>query len=277
MVELNRLFTDRRAQFERDIAAMPDPKGAFDVCARYLGDVRRDYIGDATDPQLRIRLGELMSASESGVQLMVAVSQVDIKMGLRNGIPQQKRRIRLAIRAMLPYVPLAMMALIAVWLYFDGKLEAAIAALIAGAVSMFTLLRLKPPAKQTVPDVYGETHVDPALLSKYMEQMLRRMDDMLSAQPAMTDDSPLTISSGLMESVQMLMEARITGDGAFALKALPQMMAALSDQGVEIEMYTSENRANFDLLPAEAGGETIRPALIKDGRLLFRGQATIKG
>ena len=277
MSELHQLFNQRRAQFERDVAAMPDHKGAHDICVRYLGDVKRDYLDGVNDPHLRLRLNELMVAAEAGMALMIAISQVDIKMGLPNRLETRSRR-RLTWREILPYVPCSLCGLLGVWLYFEGETNAAVTAVIAGVVSLVTLLRLKPPVRsKQVPDVYGEPRVDPIELARRMEGLFTRVDEMLRAKSVGNEQDPLMLTGGLMESVQMLMEARLTNDGAYALKALPQMMAALERQGVEIEMYTDASRTNFDLMPAPMGGETIRPALIKDGRLILRGQATIKG
>ena len=80
----------------------------------------------------------------------------------------------------------------------------------------------------------------------------------------------------LLEAVQMLLEARLTGDPEYALKGIPTMVSALNAQGIELLPYSTENHGNFDLLPAPEGGKTIRPALRQGDTLLMRGQATVK-
>ena len=74
--------------------------------------------------------------------------------------------------------------------------------------------------------------------------------------------------------IQMLMEAVYTQDGDYALKAAPQLVSALNGQGVEMVEYSPEHRDWFELFPGTEDGLTIRPALVKDGKLLARGQAT---
>ncbi len=277
MPDLSQRFASRRAQFERDVAASPDTRAAFDACMRALGDVRRDYLSDSPGAQARVRLNELTAAAESGVQLMVAVSQVDIRLSLQNRLDApRKRRAGAAFRTALAYVPACMCALLAAYLFLDGALPASVFALASGGISLVTLQRLRPPKRQALPDVTGETRVDPVELSRRMDALFSRMDELLSVEQAQ-GDSPLQLTTGLMESVQMLMEAKLQEDDQFALKALPQMLDALTGQGIEVEMFTAEHRSDFDLLPAYVGGETIRPAMKKDGRLLLRGQATIKG
>ena len=74
--------------------------------------------------------------------------------------------------------------------------------------------------------------------------------------------------------VQMLMEAVYTRDGDYALKAAPQLASALSEQGVEMVEFSEAHRDWFEMFPGTENGLTIRPALVKEGKLLARGQAT---
>lgn len=278
MPELKQLFSQRRTQFERDVAAMPDAKAAYDVCVRYLGDVRRDYLDASDDSLTRLRLNELMAAAEGGIAMMVAVSQVDIKLALPNNLQAPpNRRVRMTLSKALHFLPGALCTTLAAWLFLIGQLPAAALALVSAGTSVVSLNRIKPQNKSELPDVMGETRVDPVELGRWLDELLRRMDEMMMVKPVDEQDGQLRLNSGFIEAVQMLMEANLTDDGRFALKALPQMMNALESQGIEIEMYSDEGRLNFDLLAAPVGGETIRPALIKDGKLLMRGQATIKG
>jgi len=78
----------------------------------------------------------------------------------------------------------------------------------------------------------------------------------------------------MLGSVQMLMEAVETRDGAYALRAVPALTAALMEQGIEVVKYSAENEEYFDLYPGTEKGITIRPALLKDGKVIARGQAT---
>ena len=68
----------------------------------------------------------------------------------------------------------------------------------------------------------------------------------------------------------------VADSGAFALRTIPQLETALSRDGIVMIPYSEENRHLFDLLPAAEGGETIRPALMRGGNLIARGQATCK-
>lgn len=275
MPELSRLFEKRREAFERELKAGGDVKSAYDACVRQLSEIRRDYLSETGDTQQRVRVNQLMAAAQDAISCMLAVTQLDISMKLPNAQPEAACKRRLTMKRFLPYLPAALCAALALWLFLDERFSTMILALAAAGSSYFALYRLRTPARQ-LPDVTGVTKVDPAELTRRIERLLHDMDALLMSQASDTA-RPLELTSGLMESMQMLMEARLTEDGAFALKALPQMMEALTQQGVEVRMYDAGNKTDFDLLPAPVGGETIRPALVKDGRVLMRGQATIKG
>ena len=278
MPELNWIFHQRRGEFEREIAGLPDTKATCDACVRYLGDVRRDYLDEVSGTAVRLRLNELMAAAEAGIGMMVAVSQPDAPKLSGPAEQGSLKKAGAAISRALPFIPGAMCAVLAAWLFLDGAMTASVMALASGGVSVGTsMLSGLGKAKQRKQIPVAEAKVDAPELGRWMEALLKRMDELLAGGRGIGQDEQLLIGGGLMESVQMLMEAKLTEDGAFALKALPQMMSALEAQGVVIEMFTAENRAYFDLMPAPEGGETIRPALVKDGKLLMRGQATVKG
>ncbi|MDY5348285.1 MAG: hypothetical protein SPG80_01885, partial [Candidatus Ventricola sp.] len=73
-----------------------------------------------------------------------------------------------------------------------------------------------------------------------------------------------------------LLEARATGRADVALRSLDQAETYLRRLGVTpvwFERGDAENARMFDLLPTLSGERTIRPALMKDGRLIRRGVA----
>ena len=84
----------------------------------------------------------------------------------------------------------------------------------------------------------------------------------------------IEITGDLLSPMQMLMEAVYTEDGSYALKAAPQLIDALGSEGITVVEYSEENRDLFDMFPGTEAGLTIRPAMVKDGKVLARGQAT---
>ncbi|MBR2801123.1 MAG: hypothetical protein IKE21_00855 [Erysipelotrichaceae bacterium] len=67
-----------------------------------------------------------------------------------------------------------------------------------------------------------------------------------------------------------LLEAQYARDGEYALDQLSKVPFYLHQQGIEMLNYSEEDRSWFDVIPGEKK-ETIRPALVKDGKLLKKG------
>mgnify|MGYP002513873141 CR=1 FL=1 len=77
------------------------------------------------------------------------------------------------------------------------------------------------------------------------------------------DNAALTLYGDLLEAAR-------AGDGEYALDQLGKVTFYLHQQGIETLEYSTENRTWFDVIPGERK-ETIRPALVKDGKLLKKG------
>ena len=82
-----------------------------------------------------------------------------------------------------------------------------------------------------------------------------------------TDEQELTVFADLLEAVY-------SGDGQFALDRLKSLKYYLHRRGIETADYREETREYFDRMPSADGQVlTIRPALLKDGKLLKKGLA----
>ena len=69
-----------------------------------------------------------------------------------------------------------------------------------------------------------------------------------------------------------LLEASYSGDGQFALDQMNKVKYYLYKNGIEVIDYSEDNKAWFDIMPSMKSG-TMRPALVKNGRLIKRGLA----
>ena len=78
-------------------------------------------------------------------------------------------------------------------------------------------------------------------------------------------------SLGLTSDAAFLrLKASLAKDGAYALDQISKVPFYLHQKGIEAMEYSEEYRTWFDVIPGEKK-ETIRPALVKDGRLLKKG------
>lgn len=85
----------------------------------------------------------------------------------------------------------------------------------------------------------------------------------------------------LLTLLQDLLEAKDTGDSAYALKKAKTVPAILEQHGIAIENFTGDNPQWFEFLPSldpeQDGAQTVSPALRKENRLLARGRVTEPG
>ena len=92
---------------------------------------------------------------------------------------------------------------------------------------------------------------------------LKRMEEEQSGQEPAENKADLSLYSDLLE-------AQLAKDGEYALDQISKVPFYLHQKGIEAVEYSEENRSWFDVIPGEKR-ETIRPALVKDGRLLKKG------
>lgn len=79
----------------------------------------------------------------------------------------------------------------------------------------------------------------------------------------------------MLDLLVALMEAKTSGRDEMAMRSLSLAEEYLHMLGVEIVSYSAEQAAMFDTLPTLSGARTVRPALVKDGRVIRRGVAAV--
>lgn len=76
-----------------------------------------------------------------------------------------------------------------------------------------------------------------------------------------------------LELMVSLLEGAYSEDGELALDSLGEVRHYLARKGVEIKEYDGGDESGFELLPGERAA-TLRPALLRGGRLIKKGLAT---
>ena len=136
--------------------------------------------------------------------------------------------------------------------------------------------------KKTTKAVYSEKqlkaepHIDAEKIYRTMHAVLlvadRSIADALSAK-RMDEESKLqdpVESKADLSFYSDLLEASLAKDGEYALDQISKVPFYLHQKGIEAVEYRDDIRSWFDVIPGERH-ETIRPALVKDGRLLKKG------
>ena len=272
MTDMMEIYSRERDRLERELAQVGDVKAASDCVGRSLERMRLEYCSGLADRRGRAEADRLFDVARQSAKCMLAVSGAGINV-LRD--EQATATVRDKLIALLPAGAMVIGAVLTVWLMLEEMevpaiLSAALAA-IAWLETQVVYRRRMAVAAYSKVDVYELLR----MLVRLMESMEYSLE--MSAQetafsgPAREQSA---VTQDLLEPVQMLLEAAQTKDGEYALKAVPRLTAALMEQGIETVYYSAENEAYFDMYPGTEEGITIRPALLKDGKVVVRGQAT---
>lgn len=265
-------YDERREELVCALKNCRDVKETADCAALFLDRVGRDVRAEASSREERAEVERLFSAVKCALLCMQAVTRAEITVAHS---PKEQQTRAEKIRAMAPHIALLLTAALCVWLILEGKQGAAV---LCVPIMQLNLIPQKKSALQE--EASASPRADEYELVRQIDRMMERLDAMLSDCRAEREagrlpaDEPLLLTDGLLEPIQMLMEAAETQDGRYALKTLPQVREALRMQGVQAVSFSEENRGYFEMFPSEQGGRTIRPALLREGKLILRGQAT---
>ena len=258
------LFETRQDALAKKLQQCEDVKASSDCIEAMIEELFCVYARQDVDlDAARIKaLGQVACTAAAGIG---AVSQAEVYEIIRPRKPK-----RLNAHRVLAYVPCVLMAGLCVFLYWNEQTNLAMGALLAAAVSLILLFVQKTP---DAVEVNARPTIDMTELMRRLRTLMRTLDE--AVLPVAELSEPDDLPRPLLEGVQMLMEAHFTQDGDFALKSISRLSHAFGESGVEFAEYTRNDRADFDLLAAQQGGQTIRPAVYKGGKLVLRGQATV--
>lgn len=188
--------------------------------------------------------------------------------------PDARRKLRLGAQAAGALV----LAALAVYELIDGKtmfaLMQAAGALLLGLGSGGQADHARAGAARAE----GVLTYDAAETVRAMGELCQAVDVCVSDLALIARDSGAKRLSGTADDAMLdllctLMEAKASGQDALAMRSLAQAEQYLHALGIEPVFYSAERAAMFDLLPTLGGERTIRPALMRDGKLLRRGVA----
>jgi len=260
---------------ERELVLVRDINAASDCLCAGLERIRLEWMQSAQDRRHWNEISRVFDVARQSVKCMLAVNGAEVNVVSEKSVARTPRE---ALAIAMPIVSIIVGAVLTVWLIVkDMNIPASLAAMLTAIAWLETQVIYRRRLA-----VAAFSKVDRHELLRLLDRLMESMDYALemSAQEAGaavsgtgSNEQP-ALTGDMLGSVQMLMEAVETRDGAYALKAVPALTAALMEQGIEIVKYTHENEEYFDLYPGTEKGITIRPALLKDGKVIARGQAT---
>ena len=164
---------------------------------------------------------------------------------------------------------------LAVYELIDGQTLFALLQLLGANLLLLGNARKAEPAQA---HARGIPFADAAQLVRALHDLCQAVDICVSDLMLLEKDAGFTRLSGtadeaMLDLLTALMEAKASGRDDLAMRSLAQAEQYLHMLGVELVFYDESSAQLFDLLPTMGSARTIRPAMMKDGKLLRRGVA----
>lgn len=283
-------YTARRDALLSTLAGSPSPAEAAKALEQTFDMVQYQYCEECKSDFLRARCAEMMSAAKSSFPLLecVCVSKVwHTKQEKEAQAGKKKPRVLPALLLLLGALVLAGAAmLLHVSQNPKADMDALQTACIVGGICcllfFFSGLLLHRRAK-AVSD--AETRVE---LSVSAEDLVRRLtavllqiDKNLAAAEAdetarrKAEDPGLTREE--LDLYSELLESYYSESADLVMESLAEIEHYLHNRGIELSDYDPKRERWFELLPSKEAPRTLRPALLRDGKLLRKGLATHDG
>ena len=177
----------------------------------------------------------------------------------------------------LPLAGLGILLCVAAFEFLSGRIIPAVLTLIGAGLAAGSkgLLALTPAA-----EARGIPVCEADKMTAALADLCRAADVCLLDLDTIEKENALRLESradeALLSYFGELLEAEASGRQDLAQRSLEGAKDYLSVLGIESLDYNDKNAVYFDVLPTLGEEKTLRPALLKDGRLLRRGVAVCR-
>ena len=263
------LYKEKRDALLTGINACTDVKEAADCIGRVLEQLRPDVKASFDNAAMRREADRLIDAAKQSAMLLISATEADVT---PMPLPKDKKQ---ALKSVPSFAALISSAALTFLLILENMGNPALISLVC---TLACAIQIYIKDEPVLPQMEVRTRVNPDEVMHITDRLVSGIDNALEAAAAEQHEIGAAIrpqiTGDLLSPMQMLMEAVYTEDGSYALKAAPQLIDALGGEGISAVEYSEENRDMFDMFPGTEAGLTIRPAMVKDGKVLARGQAT---
>ena len=212
------------------------------------------------------RAPQLLHAAAARGELVVSGGQA---------APAQSRqeKLRRGARAAGAFL----LAALAVYELLGGHAMFAVLQLAGGAL----LLAAGKGEQAAVPcQARGIPYVDAEAAVRMLRGLCQAADVCVSDLALLDKDAGMahltgTADDAMLDLLTALMEAKASGRSELAMRSLSQAEQYLHGLGIELIAYDAAHAQLFDVLPTMGEARTIRPAMMKDGKVLRRGVAAL--
>ena len=277
-------FGTRREALREQLMASVNTDEAIRAVTMALEQTASDLLQDEQDERARQRRQAVLALARRAPQFLAAArSQGELRVRAADGAQTSAARDTEKRTFGMREAGVLILAALAVMQLADGKLFFAALQAAGAALLIWDALRARRTAAGdglAGVEAVAMTCVDADALVRAVDELIAAVDVCVSDLALLERDAGFTSHAGADEAtidlLVSLMEAKQTDRGDVALSSLAQAEQYLLALGIECAYYSRENAAMFDLLPTLAQERTIRPALLKDGKLIRRGVAACK-
>lgn len=252
---------------------------AISACMLSLEQVACELAQDEQDELARQRQQAVLACLRRAPQLLRAaaargelVASQDQHTGKQAAVPGRLRRMMRPAGAFL-------LGALAVYELIDGKTLFALLQLLGANLLFFSSSAVRYDGVQMT--ARGIPFADAEALVRTLRELCQAADLCVSDLMLLEKDAGMARLSGTADDAMLdllcaLMEAKASGRDDLAMRSLSQVQQYLHMLGVEILFYDPAYAQHFDILPTMGDARTIRPAMMKDGKLLRRGVAALQ-
>ncbi len=269
-------FLNRQDQLLAQLQNAPNMDEAISASLFALEQVACELAQDEQDDLARQRQQAVLAAVRRAPQLLRAAgARGELVLSQAQSKPKSASD---KLRGLMRPAGSFLLGALAIYELIDGKTLFALLQLLGANLLLFSGANQAEPAQMTargIPCVQAES------MLRALQELCQAVDICVSDLMLLEKDAGMAQLSGTADDAMLdllgaLMEAKASGRGDLALRSLSQAQQYLHMLGVEIIPYDDAHAQLFDILPTMGEARTIRPAMMKDGRLLRRGAAALQ-
>lgn len=269
-------FSHREAELLEQLAGAQEIEQAIAACSMALEQTACELAQDEQDEHARQRQQAVMALARRAPQLLrAAAARGELVVSGEQAAPAQSRqeRLRRGARAAGAFL----LAALAVYELIGG--HAMFAALqLAGGALLLAAGRGEQAAVSC--QARGIPCVDAEAAVRMLRGLCQAADVCVSDLALLEKDAGMahltgTADDAMLDLLTALMEAKASGRNELAMRSLSQAEQYLHALGIELIAYDAAHAQLFDVLPTMGEARTIRPAMMKDGKVLRRGVAAL--
>lgn len=270
-------FSHREAELLEQLAGTQEIDQAIAACSMALEQTACELAQDEQDEHARQRQQAVMALARRAPQLLRAAAARGelVVSGEQASVPARSRQDRL--RRGAKAAGAFLLAALAVYELIGGHAMFAALQLAGGAL----LLAAGRGEQAAVPcQARGIPCVDAETAVRMLRGLCQAADICVSDLALLDKDAGMarltgTADDAMLDLLTALMEAKASGRNELAMRSLSQAEQYLHALGIELIAYDAAHAQLFDVLPTMGEARTIRPAMMKDGKVLRRGVAAL--